>query len=356
MYRRLAVYLILSSMLVLTSSVWAEKSPEQYKSKNLDSGWSFAFENDLLAGGARDKDFTYGLNLTRKGERSQSWFLNPLHLQKGIDRGLGLNSPGKNSIGDAKLKGSSVEFGLYGFTPDDISQAQIIEDDRPYASLIYMANTRDSLDIEDQSALSTTLSVGVLGLDLVGSLQNELHDAIGGDTAQGWENQISSGGELTARYTVAKQQLLPTGIAGFEAKTTSQVSVGYITEATYSLGFRKGRINSNWWEFDPELTVYGENTTPGGSRANELYFWGGLALKARAHNSFLQGQFRHSQFSYDFDELNHILLEAWAGVTLSFAENYRLSYLLRSHSSEIKEGAGDRSLVWGGVVLSRDLN
>lgn len=343
-------YLWLASMLALTSNA-AEWKPEKMEALNQDKGWALSFENDLLAGGARDKDFTYGLNFVHKGERSRRWLPNPSPLHSRLDAVLGFHKPS-----GLQLRGHSLELGLYGFTPEDISQAEAIEDDRPYASLVYATSTHSSLNVESDDALSSSLSVGVLGLNVVGELQNSLHESVDGKTAQGWGTQVSDGGEPTFRYALAKQTLLPTESEGFEAKSTLQVSLGYITETSYSLSFRKGQLNSRWWAFDPELTLYGENSSPGNSQVGEHYWWGGIALKARAYNSFLQGQFRHSEHTYEFSQLRHVLLEAWAGYTVSFAQHYRFSYLLRAHSSEIREGAGDRSLVWGGVILSKNLD
>lgn len=362
MLYKFVVFLLLTSVSALTSSVLlasdasAEWKPENMKAAPKDQGWSLSLENDLLAGGARDKDFTYGLNFVHRGERSREWLPNPTSLHARLDTALGFHKPAGLQPRGPRLHGHSLELGLYGFTPEDISQAEVIEDDRPYASLVYATSTHNSLDVVTDTALSSSLSIGVLGLDVVGELQNGLHAAVEGKEAQGWDQQISDGGEPTFRYALAKQRLLQSEAEGFEAKSSLQVSLGYITETSYSLSFRKGQLNSRWWEFDPELTLYGENASPANAGASEHYLWGGVAIKARAYNSFLQGQFRESAHSYQFSDLQHLLLEAWAGYTVSFAEHYRFSYLLRAHSSELREGTGDRNLIWGGVVLSKNLD
>ncbi|MGC1510196.1 hypothetical protein [Ketobacter sp.] len=78
-----------------------------------------------------------------------------------------------------------------------------------------------------------------------------------------------------------------------------------------------------------------------------------MALKARAYNAFLQGQFRHSDHRLSHDEVNYLLAEAWVGYTLSFAGNFKFSYVLRAQTSEIRSGEGDRAMVWGGLVVSQ---
>ena len=318
---------------------------------SVEDGWAVAFENDILAGGSRDKDFTYGLSLTWYGDSSEK-YLSPLYLQNHLDSFVGFNTEQEGKPGAA-----SLEIGLYGFTPEDISQSETIEDDRPYASLVYVSSTRSRVNQHAQSVVSSSLSIGILGFDWVGDAQNSLHAALDGKKAQGWNRQISDGGELTAKYRIARQKYLPTRVSGFELKSTRQFSLGYISELSYSLGFRAGVVRSPWWTFDPEFTLYGEKPLPTtvNNRHKENYFWGGVSLKARFYNAFLQGQFRHSDHTYKSDELNPILLEAWAGYTFSFGDGFSLSYLLRAHSAEIKHGQGERNLVWGGLVVSREL-
>ena len=81
----------------------------------------------------------------------------------------------------------------------------------------------------------------------------------------------------------------------------------------------------------------------------------GFAIKARAYNAFLQGQFRDSSVTYEQAELRPWLVEAWAGYTFAFQNGYRISYLIRGHSSEIRQGAGDRNLIWGGLIIARNI-
>lgn len=312
-----------------------------------EATWALGFENDVLAGGNRDKDYTYGLNLTVTTHDRDDIRFSPLPLQEWIDRHT-LSTPTLNT-------GYSLEAGVYGFTPDDIEVAAPIPDDRPYASLVYLQSSREQVDMQRGIGWTSSLSIGVLGLDLVGSGQNQVHSFTDSNEAQGWDHQISNGGELTAKYTLARQRYWTSATPGFELKTTTQFSVGYITEVSSSLSFRAGNLGSSWWSFDPDLASYGEHSNPTRStpRIAEHYFWAGLTLKARAYNVFLQGQFRQSDVTFDGDEVNHLLVEAWAGYTIGFRNGYRISYYLRGHSSEIESGQGDRSLLWGGLIFSK---
>ena len=341
--------------LQIATLIEEEKRPYQevvllpYK-EPLKSSWALAIDNDILALGGRDQDYTYGFNFTYSGRKAQElWFSLDKPLSA-IDHLLGVDNQSAQSIDN-----HSIEVGLFGFTPEDITVTTANPDDRPYASLIYWSNSREQMDLNSNVSWKTTLTVGALGLNLVGEFQNTIHDKLNGNEAMGWDNQISEGGELTARYAIARQQYLGTLFGDMEVKSTLQASVGYLTEASWSLSFRDGKYHTPWSSFNPELASYGEKSTYNTSARpiREHYFWAGMAIKARAYNVFLQGQFRDSPVTYDHNELNPIVFEAWAGYTIAFAEGYRLSYVLRGHSSEIKQGAGDRNLMWGGIILAK---
>ncbi|MDO3386632.1 lipid A deacylase LpxR family protein [Gilvimarinus sp. SDUM040013] len=321
---------------------------EEKRPPDSRSSVALAFENDILAVGAGDRDYTYGLNITVSGGAARSGWLNPSRVEQPLNRVLGL------SFSHEPADKYSLELGVYGFTPDNITSFVPVPDDRPYASLVYAASYSEWVNPEHNSSWQTSLSLGVLGLDLVGEAQNTIHDWTDSSEANGWHNQISDGGEVTARYTLAHQKLLHLSDS-VEIKQTVQGSVGYLTEASYALGFRAGKIHSNWWSFDPELTSYGEKSVVNDDRSlmSEHYFWGGVALKARGYNAFLQGQFRHSALTYGHDELNHWVAEAWIGYTLALRNGYRLSYVVRGHSSEVKSGTANRNLLWGGIIIAR---
>jgi hypothetical protein len=339
----------------LASLIEEEKQPFfhlQKTTRKPRNSWAVAFDNDVLVPGHRDQDYTYGLNFTQTGlaAQSASFSLNkPLVFLDGL---LDIN-PQEVSI----LENFSREIGAFGFTPEDKILTTANPLDRPYASLIYLSSSREQVDLVSNTAWKTTLTLGALGLGLVGDLQNLAHKITQGTEAEGWNNQISEGGELTGRYVIARQKVVGTATDSFELKSTWQVSLGYLTETTWGLSLRTGRIHSLWSSFNPELASYGEKSSLASSPStlNEGYFWAGFALKARAYNVFLQGQVRDSVVSYQTSELNPLLVEAWAGYTLAFKQGYRISYVLRGHSSEINTGAGDRNLLWGGIIVAKTI-
>lgn len=316
------------------------------------SSWAFAFDNDVLVPGHRDQDYTYGLNFTQTGKSASTASLTLNKPLVAIDNWIGF---GRSTLSTQET--FSREIGAFGFTPEDITVSEPNPNDRPYASLVYLSSSREQVDLVDNVAWKSTLTVGALGLGVVGELQNLAHEITSGKTAQGWDNQISDGGELTGRYVIARQKYFDSFSENVEVKSTVQASVGYLTEASWSLSMRTGRIHSPWASFNPELASYGEKSSYSSNAkpVSERYFWAGVAVKARAYNAFLQGQIRDSVVTYEHSQLNPLLVEAWAGYTFAFKQGYRISYVLRGHSSEIKEGAGDRNLLWGGIIIARSI-
>lgn len=339
----------------LASLIDDEKRPRlpiimPYK-EPLRSSWALAIDNDILTPVQRDQDYTYGFNFTYTGSKAKDVWVSLNKPLSAVDRLLNVDN-----LSEQGIRSHHIEVGLFGFTPEDILVSEANQDDRPYASLIYLSSAREQLDFINNISWKTTLTLGVLGSNIVGELQNGAHEVLGGKEANGWEHQISDGGELTARYSIARQKYLGTlSLGNTEVKSTLQASAGYLTEASWSLSIRSGHYHTLWSSFNPELASYGEKSTytTSGEAIREHYFWAGISVKARAYNAFLQGQFRDSDVTYNRSELNPVLIEGWAGYTFAFGDGYRISYVLRGHSSEVKQGGGDRALVWGGLILAK---
>lgn len=339
---------VLLATMVAAPMVCADDSPAR-SAEPWDTGWAFALDNDVLFPGAtQDRDYTGGMSLTLAGRRAQAVPLSLERARYGINQWLGLPSE--------HLSRHSIEYGLIVFTPQELHDRNKQAGDRPYASLLYVANTGADIDEQEETAKLSTLSVGVLGAGFVDDFQWAMHRSVGLQEPVGWENQISDGGELTGRYSVARTTRHWHGkVSGSQAEMTGswRASVGYLSQLTVGISTRVGSLDSPWWSYNPQITDYAEKSVPFIDGSAEHYGWAGAALHARAYNVFLQGQFRDSQQAFAADELRPLVAEAWLGYTHAFANGWRFSYTLRAQSSEIREGPGDRKVMWGGVVISR---
>ncbi len=317
-------------------------------------GLSIAIDNDLFAPTGNDRDYTGGVGLTLSGPQTADywWSLDP--LLGPIDRVLLAD---RAAHGDSSIQ-HAVQVGYLSFTPQDLRAEQINFADRPYASLLFVTSARHYLAPDANSIRFSGLTLGALGLSFADNLQREVHHIVGGDEPRGYDHQISSGGEPTARYVTGGSRLgaqrLALGSRLLETKTTWELSAGYLTEASYSFAVRLGTINSPWWTFNPERVDYIAQPAPVARRAglSELYVWAGAKARLRAYNAFLQGQFRDSDHRFAASELNHAIGELWIGITGQFFGGTQMSYAVRYQTAEIRHGIGSRDPVWAGVTIS----
>lgn len=314
------------------------------------SGVRVQIDNDLFAGRDEDRDYTGGLAVTLSGSRARDNALSLAPLLAGMDRVLGTESKSLTFARHAQ------QIGLMVFTPADTLSTRAQQDDRPYASILFVSNGTVRVDADNRHAWTSSLTIGVLGLPVTEQLHNAVHEVVGSERPRGYDHQISDGGEPTARYTLARHYLwVANPSATLDVKTTIQGSVGYLTEGSAAISIRAGRFSTPWWSFAPELTDYAAAPVPVESASNsrpDLYVFAGARLKARAYNALLQGQFRHSEVRYSASELEPVLVHAWLGLVTQIFEQTNLTYTLNYQTAEVRDGRAARNSLWAAVNLS----
>jgi hypothetical protein len=337
---------------LMVSSVVAAEG--RYVDEPDDSGWALYLDNDMLTPRGTDRDYSGGFSLTLSGRRAQRTPISLDAWRAGIDRLVGAD----RLYADRAFSRHGLEAGVTVFTPGDLTNRASQVGDRPYASLTYLANTSAEVLPGQALAYLSTLTLGVIGASIVAYSQRRLHRTFGSPDPVGWENQISDGGELTFRYSLARVERTWAGELGEthgELTTTWRGTVGYLTELSLGFATRFGEIRTPWWSYNPQLADYAEKSVPVTSSeggGEEQYLWGGFNVRARVYNAFLQGQFRESPVTFTHDELRPLVLEAWLGYTVSYVNGWRISYVVRGQTSEIRSGPGDRSFLWGGFIFS----
>jgi hypothetical protein len=313
------------------------------------SGLQVNIDNDLFAGGERDRDYTGGFAVSYSGTDARDRYLS-------LDPALSAIDALTSSV-DAASTYHARQVGLMVFTPRDVLNAAPVYNDRPYASLLFSTNARVRLNSDGRTAWSSALTVGMLGLSLTENLHGAVHDIVGSEKPRGYDHQISAGGEPTARYTLARHYLVVAAPSDrVDVKATLQGSVGFLTEMSAALTLRLGRFDTPWWSFAPELTDYIAAPTASDARRSrsEVFMFAGVRLKARGYNAFLQGQFRDSTVRYSFDEIEPIVAEAWVGFVTQLFEQTQVSYTLNYQTAELRDGPANREALWGSVQLSHN--
>ena len=321
-------------------------------------GGGIVFDEHLLTNGSRDEDYDGGGEVTLSGQHGGI-------LGRTLDRALGFidrtTCAGRRFSSGEWTSTHAFAAGLLIFTPADLADGRVDHGDRPYASLFFVSVGRRYTNPGAIVTYDSSLTVGILGLRAAEGVQSVLHRLTDSEHPEGWSHQISSGGEPTARYSLARQAFLGhfgEGTWHGEAKWTAAASVGTVTEGSVAISARWGRIESPWSSFAPEENMYVAETQPvapalPAGAPVEVFAFAGARTKLRAYNAFLQGQFRHSDLTYGEGDLNQILGEAWAGIELRAPSGWAVQYLARWESPELRTGIGSRSFLWGSVEVSK---
>lgn len=151
------VAVLLALTLVARSTYAQETIIPSLAGEPYDSGWSLQMDNDLLTPKNHDRDYTGGIALTFAGKRVQQWPVSLDSTLKKFNRWL------KVTDVDGRPTLHSLQVGIAAFAPQDLKRSDINIDDRPYASLVYLANSRQSLEDSGRTAIQSTLTVGILG-------------------------------------------------------------------------------------------------------------------------------------------------------------------------------------------------
>lgn len=324
-----------------------------------DSGWTLYADNDRLSLTESDEDYTAGFSMVLSGQRARDY---PLSLDGALGRINRWFGADDVADGDGARRYHSFGYGMAAFTPKAIGDPAPRLDQRPYACLAFMHNTRQTVVPVRDTSYVTTLVFGLLGTNLCESIQDALHDVTNGVEARGWSHQIAEGGEPTLLWRGTRQRLLHEDLSGdsrHQVTWAADAQLGYVTDVGVGLSWRWGNLRTPWWSFAPQHGEYAPLGLPqvplppqsdGGQV--ESYVWAGGMLRYRLYNALLQGQFRDSAVTVDSDRLEPVLLEVWFGLAQEFASGYQLSLSIHARSDEF-DGPGGKSIAWGSLALRR---
>jgi hypothetical protein len=259
-------------------------------------GAELYLENDIVYGG-NDQDYTAGMRLqyTYDAAQAPDWVvpvletINPFRWGRATEVGLTL--------------------GQQIFTPVDLEQSQVIDDDRPYAGWLFAGlarydceyDTNDSRRRDQQ--ISTEFVAGVLGPPSFAEEVHEFaHEVMDDDEPQGWDNQLDA--EPTFMMSMQRQDRVL-------AAHYEHLHVDLITRLGGSLGtpvtgaFLGTTVRSGWnlpRDFAANPTNPSNSYTAISRRSTQrpsVYFFGGVVGRGVAYSSFLDGNLFTSSHSVD---------------------------------------------------------
>lgn len=304
-------------------------------SEKLKCVFSAQAENDLFGNG-EDSHFTHGTRFSLlvpaslDAEKNDCFIFQRL-VKNGSDAALkllpGFLVPRKNRL--SFIAGQNI------FTPEDITQFSLIQNDRPFAGWLYagfgLVTEADNRRRQGNQTLENLeLNLGIVGPSAYADeVQSEWHSLINTRTPNGWDNQLKDeiGVLLTyeRKWPMAERQL---SVLSYDVAPGAGFAVGNVyTYGAAGATLRFGQDLPN--DYGPPRIRPG---LQGGGFFEPKdgfgwYFFAGIEGRAIARNIFLDGNTFRNSHSVDKNPLvgdfQAGLVLAWPRVQLSFTNVFR---------------------------------
>ncbi|MFO7970547.1 MAG: lipid A deacylase LpxR family protein [Desulfobacterales bacterium] len=303
---------------------------------------SVQFENDFFGGGT-DRHFTHGTRfdcLTQpipwitNAAKKLPWFI-------GEDE---LTHP-ENAL---KTR-ASISIGQNIYTPEDITDPQLITEDRPYAGWLYMgfglvanqgSRRYDKLELD----------IGVVGpLSFAEEVQKAWHSILGLSKPEGWDNQLENEPGINLFYEQARRLEKNMLLYGLEYDVIPHFGGSLGNVFTYAASGLTLRIGPDLDEdFGPPRI---RPSLPGGGffrskKGVNWYVFAGVEGRAVLYNIFLDGN--------AFSDSHSVDKKLWvgdlqAGLTIQ-VHRVRISYTQIYRTKEYHKQ--DRADAFGSLSIS----
>ena len=309
---------------------------------DLDYVISIQFENDFFGGGS-DRHFTHGTRLACLTPPIK-WITDAADKLPWFSSEKALNNPK-----DALKARASVSIGQNIYTPEDISDPELITDDRPYAGWLYLgfglvanqgSKRYDKLELE----------IGMIGpYSFAEEVQTFWHSLFDLKVPEGWDNQLDSEPGAVLYYEQARRFGRKKLLFGLESDVIPHVGGSLGNVFTHVAAGFTLRLGSNLVDdFGPPRI---RPSLPGGgyfrlNKSFNFYIFSGVEGRAVLRNIFLDGNTFSNSHSVD-----KMLFVGDLQVGLAVQLNrFRFTYTQIYRTKEF-EGQ-DRSDVFGSLSLS----
>ncbi|MFV0455966.1 MAG: lipid A deacylase LpxR family protein [Pseudomonas sp.] len=274
--------------------------------------YSLKTENDIISSGS-DGHYTNGFELMRS-------------FRPEVDHWSRRFAGAMPGWASDEIDNVSYRFGHQIYTPNEIETADLIEDDRPYAGLLFAGVSMFS-DLAYEGWRETSglhLDVGLVGPGAGGKkIQRGVHKITGSDEPRGWNNQLRNEPFVNIGYQ--KRWWLQQRFAGLELEYGPSLggSLGNLyTYGSAGLGLRIGQGLARSFSIPAVAPAQGGSMyfEQGGGFAWSLF--ANLEGRYMAHNMLLEGNTFKDSHSVDSREW---VGDAKAGVALTW-DSWQLSF------------------------------
>ena len=256
----LIVFLVVFTVSLLSQTSHAEAIDKDVDEPN-DGWYSLTFENDAF-GVIETSDDGYSNGISFAWGYAPRDSFTDLDLPSWIQRISGwtyLNGSDGNSY--------SVNYSLIQgmYTPSDLEETALIEDDRPYAGTLLWASRVHSFDSRIANSLGLTL--GVVGpASLAEQSQKVIHQIIGAREPMGWDNQIGNEPvfRVDAKHIIRLIDFNLGKTVEFDTNFYGQAGVGNLrSDVGAGLAFRIGNQLDQSFAYINPVLARGVNTLAG---------------------------------------------------------------------------------------------
>ncbi len=250
---------------------------------------SIKLENDILSSGD-DGHYTNGLEVIRTAEPDAGhWSRRLAGLMPGWDQ--------------HSLDSVALRFGHQIYTPEQLETAQLIEDDRPYAGLMYagLSLFADTQHEGWRGTQSLHLDLGIVGPAAGGKrIQRAIHHVTDSDEPKGWDHQLENEPFVNLGYQ--HRWWLQRSLGGLELEYgpgTGFALGNLYSYASASGGLRLGRNLERSFSIPSVAPAQGGSQLfrPGGEFG--WYLFADLEGRYMAHNMLLDGNTFEDSHSVD---------------------------------------------------------
>lgn len=324
-------------------------------------GLSIFTENDFLSFFARNKDdnYTGGLKIEAIVQKPDIFGL-PFLLKNKLPR---------------KVLYQTIAFTGTAFTPQNLATANIVKDDRPYASVLAFSFGSQYISAGNtKNRFGYELMGGQMGKPTAGEIQGKIHrheilKFISTDRPdpKGWHNQIAEGGafvmnlRLNHEHSLSKKDTSTKFFDPFRATLHNSINIGnYLINSTH--GIRINMLNKQY-DFGNEVippVITEKNATEkiAASKKPRVFsfsFFVEPRVKINIHNAGLTGkllskQSVHTIYTTTYPAgLTPVLFEYETGIVMRYYF-LQAGYSLYGRSKEFP-AQNKKMHHWGGVYI-----
>ena len=183
-------------------------------------------ENDLFS--ETDQDYTSGIQLSWVSP-DISDYVESEELPAWVRR-LNQSLTFFHQSHEGLKRNVTMTFGQQIYTPEDLNETNLIEDDRPYAAWLflglgYQTRAQDQLD-------TLEVQLGIVGPGAYGQeAQDFIHDLRGFEKFKGWDNQLRNEPGIVATWEHKQKwkRINPETRFGYDAITHTGLSLGNVS-------------------------------------------------------------------------------------------------------------------------------